>query len=120
MKNLIKVGFVIIGLLLITTSCEKEDSNPTLTNPTQNISDCEKYDYGYVDFTNNSDNSYSIYIDDSYIFTLSGGYVKDDYHLDSGYHKIEVIQQEGYLLYPTTKEYTFTVTKCGNKYISFP
>lgn len=113
MKKVIIVAIALSLLSLI--GCEKDDSNPT-----QNMSECEKNNYGFLDLTNNSDHPYDIYIDDEFEFTMPGGTVRDDYHLNSGFHKVEVVQKEGYLVYATTEEFTFTTAKCENDYVSFP
>lgn len=69
--------------------------------------------------TNNSSNPYEIYINSTDIGALNGGYYITE-SLTPGYYEIKVVQNSGYVFYPTVKEYDITATS-GNTYnIVFP
>ena len=80
---------------------------------------CVKDTTGSIRFVNNSSNPYACYVDGALKTTLSGGYTYDVI-VTQGTHTAEVIQQSGFLLYPTDETFTCTVPSGGSSTVSFP
>jgi hypothetical protein len=94
--------FILCFAILLLFGCEKEDDSLS----------CEKNDTGELQIINSSNDSYDIYIDGIYERTLyENSYFKVD--LKSGFHLVKYVQADGYLLFPTEKEYTGTLVQCG-------
>lgn len=74
---------------------------------------------GKVRFTNNSSNPYTVYLDGTIKGTVNGNY-SQDYSTTLGAHTARVVQNSGYLLYPTDKSYSVTVTSSVMAQVSFP
>lgn len=75
--------------------------------------------YGQIDFENNSDNSYRIYINDEPLYDLPGKkYLLKN--IQTGTYTIRLLQLDGYLFYPTELIYEVNIS-CGNiAIINFP
>lgn len=69
---------------------------------------------GFLKFVNNSTNPYSIYINGVLnAASLAGGYSQTFSYVPIGSYTLRVLQLSGYILTPTDKTYTGTVT-CGS------
>ena len=76
---------------------------------------------GTLKFISNSTNPYKIYLDGNIIFSsFPGGATDYEYFVPTGFHTIRVLQLSGYLLAPTDKTYTGTVTCGANLVTTFP
>ena len=76
-------------------------------------------DKGILIFTNNSSNPYNVYVNDQLLITMDGNSTKSYYYPPANY-SIKVVQQSGYVLYPTIQ--TYNVTSSCNSILttSFP
>lgn len=83
------------------------------------VSQCETNKTAEIRFVNNSTNSYGIYIDGTYYGALQGN-AFDDLTVNEGKRTFEAVQETGYILYPTEKEYTTTVVRCQDLTWNFP
>jgi len=98
-------------LLFLIASCTKEDAEKL---------ECETENIGYVTITSTSDNPYDVYVDGSFEFRLQGNTFVDDYELSAGTHTLKAEQVSGYLIYPTIKEVTISMSHCDKKSWVFP
>ncbi|MCC6841441.1 MAG: hypothetical protein IT264_00050 [Saprospiraceae bacterium] len=104
MKKLLLLSFLFICL-----SCSKEDNRP----------DCEKNDTGTFLLVNNSKNRYYITVNNLKQADLPG-LKKQSFVANSGLYSIYVEQAEGYILTPTTKNFTINVFQCKESVVEFP
>lgn len=75
---------------------------------------------GHINFNNVNDDPYLVEIscpdlNYDWSFTLDGYATETQYVTPGHTYKIKLTQKSGYLLYPSTKEYTID-TNCGNTY----
>lgn len=126
-KKKIFLFAVILLCALGYTGCDKDEPsispNPPVDYPTSppvdTRLDCEKNNTGTLKFENISSNPYRIYVNDILIGSIYSKSEKSFTHL-AGYCKIEVVQESGYLLYPTKQSFTGTLTTCGSLRTVFP
>lgn len=74
---------------------------------------------GTIQFINNSDNPYYLYIDGSQI-KQQPGKTTYDHTIAKGTYQIKVKQVSGYLFSPTEQDFNVTVKGCDKKNIAFP
>lgn len=75
---------------------------------------------GTIKLTSTSSNPYRIYLNGNAIMDMSGGSTEYWNYLPTGSYSVRVLQLSGYILYPTDKTYTVTVS-CGNtSVVTFP
>jgi hypothetical protein len=67
---------------------------------------------GTLAFVNNSTNPYAVYINGTYEFDAAGGETSHSNYRPTGSYSIRVLQESGYLIYPTDQTYTGTL-ECG-------
>lgn len=75
---------------------------------------------GTLKFVNTSSNPYHIYINGVAITDLNGGSTLSDYYMPIGAYSLRVLQISGYILSPTDKTYTGTLTCGGTLLVTFP
>lgn len=75
---------------------------------------------GTLKFVNTSSNPYHIYINGVAITDLNGGTTLFDYYMPIGAYSLRVLQISGYVLTPTDKTYTVTLTCGGTLTTTFP
>lgn len=105
--------YIVLALMIVASvSCKKETTYPGgggTTAPTT----------GKIQFINNSSNPYELYIDGASQGVLAGSkYVY--FTVKFGTHTCRVLQQSGYVLYPTDKSYTADVYNGHDAVVSFP
>lgn len=95
-------------------------STITLTSAHDQRYNCEKEKTGNIVFWNQSKDDYDVYINNTFKFTIEGWYTHP-IDLPGGYtYNIQVKQKNGYILYPTVKNYTVSLSVCDEKRINFP
>lgn len=80
---------------------------------------CQSQVTGTIQFVNNSENPYKVYIDNTYKTSLLGC-TTVTYNIAYGSHTCRVIQESGYLVSPTDETFTGVVSTSKNMVISFP
>jgi len=134
---------IAVTFAVIISSCTKSEDNPTPPyDPCASVtclnggtcsggicncasgysgSRCETYTpkKGYLHIENLSTNPYNVYVNGSLWITLDGGY-HIDYAVMPGTYTVRVIQQSGYISYPTDKTYTKTVSSLSISNVLFP
>lgn len=104
--------FLFLSMVLFSfVSCKKDSS--------KNASPSSSSSTGTIQFVNNSSNPYSMYINGSPKGTLPGKNTTT-FTVDYGSYSCRVVQNSGYVLYPTDKTYTGTVSSSGGMVVSFP
>ncbi len=96
----------------------------TITIATLAITSCSKNkktkcETGTVRFTCTSNNPYNVYIDGSYSFQIGANQFIEK-ELPKGYHAFKAEQASGYLLYPTVRTSSVTLSGCDDLEFSFP
>lgn len=101
------IASLFIGVGLATFSgCNKDDNEKDANT-------------GTIYVENLTADPYNININSgAYIFNLQSGYNKTISKCEVGYYTISVKQLSGYILYPTERTYTGTLTKGGTLNIS--
>lgn len=75
---------------------------------------------GQIKLSSTSSNPYRIYVNGTALFEMDGGTERYLNNLETGNYQIRVLQLSGYLIYPTDKTFTASVT-CGNVFsITYP
>lgn len=113
---------IILVLLMVAAmfaSCKKSDSNNVTPGGGSGGGGGTTVTTGTIQFVNNSTNPYKCYISGTLVAVLSGGY-NQTFTKAFGTYSCEVIQSSGYVLYPTDKTYSATVSASANAVISFP
>lgn len=104
--------FLIYSLVLFSVfSCTKEEAEKL---------ECETENIGYITITCTSDNPYNVYIDGVFEFQLPGNTFRDDYEVSAGTHTLKAEQVSGYILYPTIREITVSISHCDKRSWVFP
>ena len=80
---------------------------------------CEENNTFSLELTNGASNPYDIYVNNRFRQTIAGK-EKSTIAIPAGFAKIRVEQKSGYILYPTVKEYEWTISACENYYLVFP
>jgi len=106
-----KTIITVFALLTLFASCKKDDSASPATTTQTNT--------GTIRFNNTSSNPYQVNIDGVSHGILQGKSFSD-VTVDAGTHTTEVIQQSGYLVYPTDESNTVNVASGGTISIVFP
>lgn len=75
---------------------------------------------GKMVFNNTSSNKYNVYVDGTFQAAMNGNSTFTILHAITGAKTVRVVQQEGYLVYPTDKTYTGTLSCGGTLTASFP
>lgn len=89
-------------------------SSTALTSGITNTADVTIKPLGALKFINGSTNPYNVYVNGTLAITnMAGGSTMYIYAVTPGSYTLRVIQQSGYVLTPTDKSYTGTVT-CGS------
>ncbi len=110
MKNLIYVFF--LGVFLFLSSCEKEE--PDLRT------ECQKNNWGYITFRNQSTHAFDIWIDNDYYRQQPGKTYINKVPVEAGYsYKIYVKQVAGYIFSPTEKTFNVTINTCDEKEVIY-
>ncbi len=78
------------------------------------MSGCGKISLQRIIMINNSEDPYTMYLDGTQEGTIRP-YEEKTINVKKGYHTVRVVQQSGYLLYPTDETYYFNV-EFGNDY----
>ena len=110
MKNLI----TILMLAVFAFSGCKKTTTPSPSTPTTPSATTNT-----IQLINNSANPYDIYINAAYKTRQSGG-TSITFTYSFGSYAIEVRQASGYVLYPTVKNYSGTLSATNNIIISYP
>lgn len=92
----------------------------TLTANTINTFNIVLSSTGTLKFVNTSSNPYHIYINGVAITDLNGGSTLSDYYMPIGAYSLRVLQISGYILSPTDKTFTGTLTCGGTLLVTFP
>lgn len=74
---------------------------------------------GIIRYTNNSTNPYDIYLDGSSVGSIDGKKYFEK-KVNVGTHTVKAIQAAGYVLYPTERTATITLTSKQEKEFVFP
>lgn len=75
---------------------------------------------GSIQAINNSSNPYNVYVNGALQFTQSGGTSHTITNVSPGYYTIRVLQQSGYIVYPTDETFNGNVTAGNTLIISYP
>jgi len=97
---------LLVGLLFATSSCSKEELPPLC-------------DEGTLRLTNISSNPYMYYLNGAYQATLKGNTFQE-FEILEGKHTIRLVQESGYLLFPSIKESSVSVFGCKESELVFP
>lgn len=81
-----------------------------------NKDDCET---GTLVLLSQSNNPYSLYVDGGLLESLPGN-SRREITLSAGNHNIKVVQESGYVLYPTEKSEVVNIIGCGEVNWQFP
>jgi hypothetical protein len=81
--------------------------------------DCERNRTFQLEVTNGSNDTYAIYANNKFQTNIAGK-KKVLLTLPAGFIKINAVQVNGYVLYPTEKYWEATVTECDNLYLVVP
>lgn len=98
-----------IAIAIIFIGCEKDGAKL----------ECEINNTFLFELTNGSNDTYAIYVNNIYQTDIKGK-KKQTLTLPAGFIKITVKQKDGYLLYPTVKDYEYTLNSCERYYLVFP
>lgn len=77
------------------------------------------YLHSSIKMVNISENPYQIYIDNSYKGIIQGGY-NNTYEVSPGSHTVSVVQDDGYILFPTEEDYDVNIQAGYIRTIEFP
>ena len=99
MKKFLFLALVAMSLTLIGCGNPNVSGGGSYNEPTTT---------GYIQFLNQSDDSYYVDVAGFQPFTL-GGSRSVTYEYEAGTYHITVTQKNGYILYPTVLEYTAAV-----------
>jgi len=92
-----------VGVLAF--GCKKSDSSPD---------QCETNNTGTIAISNNSNDTYYIYVDDVFKLSLPAKSINKSLTLEEGNgRQLYAEQVDGYTFYPTTKEASFNVVRCS-------
>ncbi|MBP5711355.1 MAG: hypothetical protein J6W84_10340 [Bacteroidales bacterium] len=78
------------------------------------MSGCGKISLQHIIMINKSANPYTVYLDGASNGTIRP-YEEKSFDVSKGYHTVRVVQQSGYVIYPTDETYYFNV-KVGEDY----
>ena len=78
------------------------------------MSGCEKISLQHIVMINTTEDPYTVYLDGTQKGTIRA-FEKKSFDVNKGYHTVRVVQQSGYILYPTDETYYFNV-EFGNDY----
>lgn len=106
MKRLLLIAITAIAF----TGCTKDDKNTGTSGGS---------DMGTIQFINNSNNPYRVYLNNNEIAEQKGN-TSFSKSVSTGFYKVTVSQVSGYLVYPTVKNYEFNVAKGANEIVSYP
>lgn len=100
--------YLLVALALITAGCTKSDSNTATV------------DTGSIRFTNTSSNPYEIFLDGADKGAQPGGTYSTITNVTVGSHTVKASQNSGYIISPTVRNGTLTVTKGQEISFVFP
>lgn len=98
---------IFLVVLLISLGCTQTS-----------VPECEQDDTFSIEFTNGTNDSYDLYINDDFQQIMRAN-SRVTYDIPAGYWSAEVIQRSGYALYPNENTYSNTYESCTNYYIVF-
>ena len=102
MKKLLSI----LTISLIAFGCKKSDTSPN---------QCETNKTGSLTISNNSNDTYDIYIDDIYKISIPANSVTKPITVNEGNNiTLYAEQADGYTFYPTTKTGTFNIVRCSD------
>lgn len=92
--------------LLLAASCMSDDEKELQTK-------------GKIRFTCNSDYDYMAYIDDNYKAVVFA-HTFQEFYVAPGFHYFKAVQKNGYVVYPTVKNTSFTFAAGSELEFTFP
>lgn len=95
----------ILTLSLIVFGCKKSDTSPNK---------CETNKTGTLTISNNSNDTYAIYVDEVYKISLTGGSIKEITLSEGNNSNLYAEQTDGYVFYPTTKTESLNIVRCSD------
>ena len=99
----------------VTTLCDMSTTNTTTQPLKANVDNqvtVVLQGYGTITMNNSTTNPYYVYNDGNLLFTLEGNTSKE-FTTTLGNHTVRVLQKSGYVLYPTDKSYSSTLSCSG-------
>jgi hypothetical protein len=97
------------SFILFFLACENNVPKPA----------CELNNTFSLECTNGSNDTYAVYVNNVYKVDIRAKN-KRTIDVPAGFAKIEVVQKDGYILYPTKKTYENTASACDIRYMVFP
>jgi hypothetical protein len=109
-KTMRKLKFFVLiqGFLFTMNGCVQEDTRP----------DCEKNDWGTVEIDSYLADPYKVYIDGMFKGRVVAYGLADFSNVSSGSRTIKLVQESGYILYPTEYTYSATVSDCNTSTVT--
>lgn len=107
-----KKYLLLAASVMVFTACQKETPQPTTPAP-------DPCPTGTIQFINNSNNPYDVYLNNTFQFTQNGR-TSRDWTVDKGFYKATVKQKSGYLISPTIQDYEGTIDGCDKNIVSYP
>jgi len=101
MKKLLSI----LTISLIVFGCKKSDTSPN---------QCETNKTGIIKISNNSNDTYDIYLDNSYKMSIVGSSIKELTVSEGNNKNLYAEQADGYILYPTTESKSLNVVRCSD------
>ncbi len=102
-----KVRYLLAAAVLFVTACTKDET--TKDNCTE----------GTIRFTNNSNNTYRVYINGALKDVIPGKKF-NEFKLPKGVYGLKAEQSEGYVLYPTIRTTDVSIKGCDEHEFVFP
>ena len=105
-----KIYFFLLAfsILFSLNGCIQEDTRP----------DCEKNDWGTVEVDSYLGNPYKVYIDGLYKGRVAAYGLVEYSNVSSGARTIKLVQESGFILYPTEYTYSANITDCNTSTVT--
>lgn len=117
MKNIIIT--LLLAVFAISGCTKKETAGPSTTTTPTTPTTPTAPTTGTLQLINNSTHTYDVYINGGYK-VRQGGKTSIEYTYSFGTYSVEVKQITGYILYPTVKTYSGSITSSSDLIISYP
>lgn len=115
MKNLLYLTLFLFTL----AACKKEETPQPNQTPIDNRPPCEKNNTGTFTLFSGKDDPYSVYMDGTYKGTISAYGILRIENVSVDCYYFEIIQNSGYVFYPTKIKPTICAKKCTEVQYSF-
>lgn len=99
---------ILFTCLICLAACKKDNATP------------DKPCTGSIQFQNTSENTYQVSLNGKVLRNIKGHEIYNLDALEVRYDTVKVLQLEGYLLYPTEKNYTLNVDCNQLGVVKFP